>query len=62
MEELSIDISKDHSLLEKSDILRTPCQHIFHEECLKNWVHKKRECPNCRAPLPCLQNTEDEEN
>ena len=29
----------------------TPCNHIFHTECLENWMSYKLQCPVCRAPL-----------
>ena len=32
----------------------TPCKHVFHSECLEEWLEHKRECPNCRAPLENL--------
>lgn len=35
----------------KSDIIDTPCHHIFHEECLKKWVDTNildPFCPNCK--------------
>lgn len=32
----------------------TPCSHIFHTECLENWMSYKLQCPVCRAPLPPL--------
>jgi hypothetical protein len=33
-------------------IMKTPCQHFFHLECLKNWMILKKECPICRKHLP----------
>lgn len=32
----------------------TPCDHVFHEECLERWTHVKLECPVCRSALPSL--------
>jgi hypothetical protein len=29
----------------------TPCGHIFHKECLKNWLKDKDTCPNCREMI-----------
>lgn len=29
----------------------TPCNHIFHTDCLENWMNYKLQCPVCRAPL-----------
>ena len=26
----------------------TPCNHIFHSNCLEKWFEKKKECPFCR--------------
>ncbi|RLV89495.1 Transmembrane E3 ubiquitin-protein ligase 1 [Spathaspora sp. JA1] len=30
----------------------TPCHHIFHSECLENWMKYKLRCPICRESLP----------
>ena len=27
------------------------CGHIFHSECVEKWFERKKECPNCRAPM-----------
>ncbi|GFH58891.1 hypothetical protein CTEN210_15367 [Chaetoceros tenuissimus] len=27
-----------------------PCEHLFHSECLKNWIKRKNVCPLCNAP------------
>jgi len=31
-----------------------PCDHIFHRECLEQWMDVKMECPICRTNLPAL--------
>jgi hypothetical protein len=33
----------------------TPCDHLFHKECLQNWLEIKLECPTCRYALPALE-------
>lgn len=33
----------------------TPCDHIFHKQCLSHWMEIKLECPVCRAALPDLE-------
>lgn len=38
-------------------ILRTPCAHYFHEECLAQWLKLAKTCPICRQDLD--QATED---
>lgn len=30
----------------------TPCRHIFHTECLEDWMKYKLQCPVCRNALP----------
>eukprot|EP00923_Selenidium_pygospionis_P018999 GHVN01033147.1.p1 GENE.GHVN01033147.1~~GHVN01033147.1.p1 ORF type:complete len:660 (-),score=94.42 GHVN01033147.1:1070-3049(-) len=30
----------------------TPCDHMFHGECLQQWMDVKMECPACRGALP----------
>ncbi len=45
--EISTSNNKQHVI--------TPCNHVFHEECLQRWCVQKMECPTCRTTLP--QNT-----
>jgi uncharacterized protein (DUF2225 family) len=26
----------------------TPCNHLFHDECLQDWTKKNGNCPLCR--------------
>lgn len=33
----------------------TPCDHIFHRDCLTEWLNHKMECPVCRAALPSAE-------
>jgi hypothetical protein len=32
--------------------MMTPCDHIFHADCLQQWMDVKMECPSCRASIP----------
>jgi len=36
-------------------IMKTPCNHQFHEKCLKDWMDIKLDCPFCRTQLPPLE-------
>ena len=36
-------------------ILITPCNHLFHSKCLKQWYILKNECPICRKALPLIE-------
>ena len=41
------DIKYDENL----SISQTPCAHIFHLKCAKNWIEKNETCPICRFKL-----------
>ena len=34
------------------EFVQTPCNHNFHEVCLKKWLEVQRKCPVCRDELP----------
>ena len=33
-------------------LYKTPCGHVFHEACVKEWAADERKCPLCKEPLP----------
>jgi hypothetical protein len=35
-----------------ANYMYTPCNHLFHLECLKAWMEIKNTCPECRRILP----------
>jgi len=35
-----------------TDYMITPCEHLFHNRCLLQWMEFKMDCPTCRATLP----------
>ncbi|CAD8145980.1 unnamed protein product [Paramecium pentaurelia] len=44
-------IDTDDKPLEKSlicQIMVTPCQHSFHQQCLESWINVQKNCPICR--------------
>ncbi|CAD8060674.1 unnamed protein product [Paramecium sonneborni] len=49
-------LSKECSIcllqFEKKEKFRiTPCNHIFHDQCLQDWTKKNSQCPLCRQGL-----------
>jgi hypothetical protein len=38
----------DAELLDEERVIKLNCDHMFHSECIKNWLKKKNNCPNCR--------------
>lgn len=52
-----------HELQEGDSAYIGPCEHIFHEDCMAQWVESRgRDCPNCRSeiiPSPIAVNAGD---
>lgn len=40
---------------ERKNIMRTPCNHLFHNRCLEKWLELKNECPYCRREIPIIE-------
>lgn len=38
---------------DKEIIIKTKCTHLFHHDCMKQWLKMKTSCPFCRTPQ-CL--------
>lgn len=38
----------------RSGYMLAPCDHLFHQDCLVQWMEVKMECPICRKDLPAL--------
>ncbi|GAB4841783.1 hypothetical protein Ancab_022507 [Ancistrocladus abbreviatus] len=36
-----------------SEVIRMPCMHIYHRECIVKWMEKNHVCPLCRFKMPC---------
>lgn len=39
---------------DRKNYMLGPCNHLFHKECLAQWMDVKMECPICRTELPAL--------
>ena len=38
----------------KKAFMMTPCNHIYHSECLEGWINQNRVCPSCRREIPSI--------
>jgi hypothetical protein len=49
---------EDYAACDAKDVLRVKdCGHIYHRQCLKNWMNVNRTCPLCRLDLTGGQDT-----
>ncbi|PON94750.1 43kDa postsynaptic protein [Trema orientale] len=39
-------------ILTGSRLIRFPCSHVFHEDCVLRWLESSHNCPLCRFELP----------
>ncbi len=37
--------------LESERVIKLPCEHFFHKECLVNWLRRSTVCPMCRNDI-----------
>ncbi|TPX57665.1 hypothetical protein PhCBS80983_g03689 [Powellomyces hirtus] len=44
--------SDEDSASGEKDILRLTCHHLFHSECISQWLETSATCPTCRYEMP----------
>jgi E3 ubiquitin-protein ligase RNF115/126 len=47
----SCSVCKDEFEIEQI-LLKLPCRHYFHRECILPWLKERNSCPTCRFELP----------
>ena len=52
---LNVPQAKREEVTNATRTMHAPCGHHFHEDCLKNWMLIKLECPTCRHVLPEIE-------
>ncbi|WVZ73878.1 hypothetical protein U9M48_022135 [Paspalum notatum var. saurae] len=43
-------------------LMAMPCSHAFHQQCIFEWLQRKRTCPLCRRELPTPQPQQEEDD
>jgi hypothetical protein len=43
---------------EQEDVRRLPCMHLFHKECVDQWLPTNKRCPICRVDIESKVNVD----
>ncbi|XP_031281268.1 E3 ubiquitin-protein ligase RNF181-like [Pistacia vera] len=54
--ECTICYEKFHQNGHLYQIVRLPCGHFYHKDCILNWLEISHMCPLFRYQLPCYEN------
>ncbi|KAJ7982222.1 RING/U-box superfamily protein [Quillaja saponaria] len=57
LEKVKVEGSRGHCSIcledfeDGCEVTRTPCSHVYHGDCIVNWLHNNNLCPLCRFVL-----------
>lgn len=46
---------------DQEDVRRLPCMHLFHIECVDQWLPNNKRCPICRVDIEAKNNSDQSE-
>ena len=46
---------------DQEDVRRLPCMHLFHIQCVDQWLPTNKRCPICRVDIEAKNNNDENE-
>ncbi|CAD8051424.1 unnamed protein product [Paramecium sonneborni] len=47
---------------EEEKVRELPCKHIYHSNCIKNWLQNNKQCPLCKTEIEIQINESDDQD
>ena len=52
----NLEATEQREAHQGTEIIATECDHLFHLNCLVNWIKTDQNCPVCGVKLPAVIN------